>query len=195
MRIDPQSLSELDIYKLLVGIVVPRPIAWISTIDSRGIVNLAPFSAFTFVSNKPPLLQVGIWRENGRRKDTARNIFAQRCFVINIVSEKLLETAHATSAPYPPEASEAELLGVELMPGELISTPRIAGSPVQMECIFHSSIQYGSDGAEAIVGEVVRFHIDDELIGDGKIDQRRLAPVARLGGPTYATLGTILHMP
>lgn len=195
MQIDPQSLSEMAIYKLLVGIVVPRPIAWISTVDSRGIVNLAPFSAFTFVSNKPPLLQIGIWRENGRRKDTARNIFEQRCFVINVVSETLLATAHATSAPYPPEDSEAERLGVELLPGELISAPRIADSPVQMECVFHSSIEYGSDGAEAIVGEVVRFHVDDELIEDGKIDQQRLAPVARLGGPTYATLGPHLHMP
>lgn len=195
MHIDPTDLSALDVYKLLMGIVVPRPIAWVSTIDKGGLVNVAPFSSFTFVSNDPPLLQIGVWRENGLRKDTARNIFALRCFVINIVSKALLPTANATSARYAPHESEADLLGIGLLPSEAIAAPRIARAPIQMECVLHSSIEYGSDGAEAIIGEVVRFHIEDRLIEEGKIDQRELAPVARLGGPTYATLGEYLHMP
>ncbi len=195
MRIDPAGMDAAQLYKLLTGIVVPRPIAWVTTVGADGVVNAAPFSAFTFVSNKPPMILISVGRIDGRRKDTSRNIFAAKSFVVNIVSEALLPLAHASSAPYAPHESETEILGIELAPSERVRAPRIARSLVQMECVLHSSVEYGSEGSEAIVGEVVCFHVDDAIIDNGKIDQRRLAPVARLGGPTYATLGELLNMP
>ncbi|CAM3490349.1 Flavin reductase like domain-containing protein [Bordetella sputigena] len=192
MRIDAPQLTPQQTYKLLSGIVVPRPIAWISTLGPLGKVNLAPFSCFTFVSNAPPLLGINIGRKAGERKDTARNILAHQHFVVNIGDETLLDAMHDSAEEHPPEVSEADLLGLRTLPGAAIDTPRLADVPVSMECRFHSVTPYGDTGAEFFVGEVLVFHIRDGLARDGKIDTEALRPVCRIGGPNYASLGPIV---
>ncbi|ARP80045.1 flavin reductase [Bordetella genomosp. 8] len=192
MRIDAPELTPQQTYKLLSGIVVPRPIAWISSLGSHGKVNLAPFSCFTFVSNAPPLLGINIGRKAGERKDTARNILAQRHFVVNIADETLLDALHDSAEEHPPEISEAELLGLDTVPGVAIDTPRLAAAPISMECRFHSVTPYGDTGAEFFVGEVLVFHVRDGLARDCKIDTEALRPVCRIGGPNYASLGPIV---
>jgi flavin reductase (DIM6/NTAB) family NADH-FMN oxidoreductase RutF len=192
MRIAATELTPEQTYKLMSGIVVPRPIAWISSLGPAGQVNLAPFSCYTFVSNTPPMIGVNLGRKAGQRKDTARNILEQGHFVVNVGDESLLDAIHDSAEEHPPEISEAELLGLEVIAGEVIATPRLAAAPISMECRFHSVTPYGDTGAEFFVGEVLVFHIRDGLARDGKIDTAQLRPVCRIGGPNYASLGPIV---
>ena len=194
MFLDAGELSPEATYRLMSGIVVPRPIAWISTLSEAGVVNLAPFSCFTFVSNKPPLLGVNIGRKAGRRKDTGANIHALGEFVVNIGDASQLDAIHESSAEHPPEVSETELLGLATRPGTTIRVPRLADAPISMECRLERVIAFGATGAEFIVGEVTAFHLRDGLLRDGKVDTRALDPVCRIGGPNYATLGEIVTL-
>jgi flavin reductase (DIM6/NTAB) family NADH-FMN oxidoreductase RutF len=191
MQIPATDLNALQSYKLLTGVVVPRPIAWITTKSPEGVVNLAPFSAFTYVCAKPPMIGFSCGRKNGKRKDTANNIFASKEFVVHVVDASLLEVMHESSAEHPPEISEPDLLGLEYIPSERVAVPRLTAPGVAMECRFHQSMNLGETGAEFIVGEILLFHVRDDLISNGKIESARLNPVCRLGGPNYALLGQI----
>jgi len=186
---DPESL-----YKLLTGVVVPRPIAWVTTLGPKNIVNLAPFSCFTFVSSKPPLIGISIGRKQGVLKDTARNIHEHKEFVVNIADHSMVEAIHASAVEHGPSVSEVELLGLKVRSSQLIQTPCLADVPINLECRFHSTTQYGQTGSEFIVGEVVAFHVADNLISGVKINSELLRPVARLGGPTYGILGEIITL-
>jgi flavin reductase (DIM6/NTAB) family NADH-FMN oxidoreductase RutF len=131
VEVDPSFLDAEESYKLLTGVVVPRPIAWISTLGSNGQVNVAPFSAFTFVSTQPPMLAVSLGRRLGVPKDTARNIGSRREFVVNIANFELLDSLHQSGTEYPEEISEVELLNLKTLPGERIKTPPSCGSTSQ----------------------------------------------------------------
>ncbi|SEJ11299.1 flavin reductase family protein [Achromobacter sp. NFACC18-2] len=192
MHFPASDLNPEQTYRLMSGIIVPRPIAWISTINANGVVNLAPFSCYTFVSNQPPMVGINIGRKAGERKDTGRNIIENGHFVVNIADETLLDPLHESAQEHPPEISEAELLGLEVLAGEVIATPRLAAAPISLECRLHSVTPFGNTGAEFFVGEVVMFHIRDGLMQDGKIDTGRLRPICRIGGPNYASLGEII---
>ncbi len=194
MRILAADLNPQQTYKLITGIVVPRPIAWICTRSPEGVLNVAPFSAFTFVSNKPPMLGVNVGRKAGVMKDTGRNIHATGEYVVHIGDESLVQPIHESAVEHPPEVSEVELLGLQTLPSERIAVPRLAAPPVAMECRLHRAIAFGDTGSEFIVGEVVVFHLRDGLAVDGKIDSVKLNPLCRLGGPTYATLGRVIRM-
>jgi flavin reductase (DIM6/NTAB) family NADH-FMN oxidoreductase RutF len=194
MQLPADSLSAEATYRLLSGVVVPRPIAWITTLTETGIVNLAPFSCFTFVSNKPPLLGVNIGRKRGTRKDTGTNIHAMREFVVNIGHARQLNAIHESSVEHAPDVSEVELLGLATLPGVTVRTPYLAEAPVAMECKLDRVIEFGETGAEFIVGQVTMFHIRDGLYRDGKVQTKELDPVARIGGPNYATLGEIVTL-
>ncbi len=191
MKILGADLDAPQGYKLLTGVVVPRPIAWVTTCSPEGVVNLAPFSAFTYVSTKPPMIGFNAGRKAGRRKDTANNILATGEFVVHVVDESLLDAMHESSVEHPPEVSEPELLGLAWTASERVAVPRLVAPRVAMECRFHSATPFGDTGAEFVVGEVLVFHVRDGLIADGKIDSAQLNPVCRLAGPTYATLGRI----
>jgi len=193
MIVNAHELDAEQTYKLLTGVVVPRPIAWITTRSAAGVVNLAPFSAFTFVSTKPPLLGVNIGRKAGVRKDTAVNILAQGEFVVHIAHTPLVEPLHASAVEHPPEVSEVELLGLPTSPSTHLKVPRLQAAPVAMECRFHSATPFGDTGAEFFVGEVLCWHVRDGLLTQGKVDSFELDPLCRLGGPWYATLGERLH--
>jgi flavin reductase (DIM6/NTAB) family NADH-FMN oxidoreductase RutF len=193
MMVNSHELDAEQTYKLLTGVVVPRPIAWITTRSAAGVVNLAPFSAFTFVSTKPPLLGVNIGRKAGVRKDTAVNILAQGEFVVHIAHAPLVEPLHASAVEHPPEVSEVDLLGLQTSPSTHLKVPRLQAAPVAMECRFHSATPFGDTGAEFFVGEVLCWHVRDGLLTQGKVDSFELDPLCRLGGPWYATLGERLH--
>lgn len=191
MKILGEDLAAPQAYRLLTGVVVPRPIAWVTTVSADGVVNLAPFSTFTYVSTKPPMVGFNAGRKAGLRKDTANNILASGEFVVHVVDESLLGPMHESSVEHPPAVSEAELLGLEWVASERVVVPRLQAPRVAMECRLHSVTPYGDTGAEFIVGEVLVFHVKDGFIDNGKIDTLRLNPVCRLGGPNYATLGAI----
>jgi flavin reductase (DIM6/NTAB) family NADH-FMN oxidoreductase RutF len=183
------ELSPLENYKLLIGAIIPRPIAWVTTLGQGGIVNAAPFSAFTFVCSDPPMLGFNAGRRDGELKDTPRNVEAMKEFVVNIVSVPLAQQMHQTSADYPPGTSELVAVGLTAVPSRSIRTPGILEAPVRMECRLHAIHHFGVGPAWFMVGEVVAFHIRKDIIQNGKIDSFALDPLCRLGGPNYATLG------
>lgn len=191
MQLDPADLAAEESYKLITGIVVPRPIAWVSTLSSRGVVNLAPFSAFTFVSPKPPMLAISVGRKADVYKDTAHNILSTEEFVVHIADSTLMNAVHESSVEFPADVSEIEELGLETLASERIRPPRVARAPIAMECRFRQCIEFGETRSRLIVGEVVLFHIRDDLLRAGKIATEALDPIARIAGPNYARLGEI----
>lgn len=194
MRIDPAELGAERIYRLMTGVVVPRPIAWVTSLSAKGVLNLAPFSAFTFVSQKPPMLAISIGRKAGVWKDTAHNILDTEEYVIHIADTPLMSALHDSSVEHPPEFSEVEHLGLATVPSELIRVPRLKAPPVAMECRFRQCLEFGEAKSRLIVGEVVMFHIRDGLVNNGKVETRELDPIARIGGPRYARLGEIVTL-
>ncbi|MCC4309149.1 flavin reductase family protein [Alcanivorax marinus] len=194
MQIDTDSLSPQECYRLISGIVVPRPIAWITTQSPEGVVNLAPFSCFTFVSNSPLMVGINIGRKAGREKDTARNIRALDQFVVNIADWTMVEDVHASAVEYDAHESEVENLGLTALPSVTVTPPRLEKAPISLECKLHSVTGYGNTGAEFFVGRVTRIHVSDRLYEDGRIDTRALQPVCRIAGANYATLGEIRQL-
>ena len=195
ITLETAALEPEERYKLVIGAVVPRPVAWITSVNEQGLVNAAPFSSYNYVCHAPPMLAINIGLREGELKDTARNIMANGEFVVNVATESMLEPMHASGADYPPEVSEPAELGLQLLPGQFVRVPRLAASPVQMECRLERAIALGSGFSTLYIGEVVAFHVDEALYDQGRIDSVRMRPVARLGGPLYAGLGTIWNRP
>jgi flavin reductase (DIM6/NTAB) family NADH-FMN oxidoreductase RutF len=193
MHVDPRTLSADETYKLLTGVVVPRPIAWVTTLSANG-VNLAPFSTFTFVSPKPPMLAFSVGQRDGIYKDTARNILSLEEYVVHIADGALIEAVHGSAIEYPPEVSEIEMLGLATVPSLHVQPPRVAAAPIAMECRLRQCLEFGDTRSRLIVGEVLAFHFRDGLLQNGKINTKVLDPLARLAGPNYATLGEVVTM-
>jgi len=175
--------------------VVPRPIAWISTHNAHGLVNLAPFSCYTFVCSKPPMIGVNIGRRDGALKDTARNILDTREFVVNIGDESMLDAMHRSADEYAAGESETHLLGLASVASDLVGTPRLRDVPASMECRLHSVQEFGDTRAQFIVGEVVAFHFREGVCVKGRIDLAKLNPVGRIGGLQYCRIGPLVTMP
>jgi flavin reductase (DIM6/NTAB) family NADH-FMN oxidoreductase RutF len=194
MLIDPVDLAAEQAYRLITGIVVPRPIAWVTSLSAGGKVNLAPFSAFTFVAPKPPMLAISVGRKAGVYKDTAQNILARQDYVIHIADSSQMVAVHESSVEHPPEVSEVELLGLATEPGTRVAVPRLRDAPVAMECRFRQCLEFGDTRSRLIVGEVLAFHVRDGLIANGKIETEALDPIARIAGPRYARLGEIVTL-
>jgi flavin reductase (DIM6/NTAB) family NADH-FMN oxidoreductase RutF len=194
MQIDPGDLGAERIYRLMTGIVVPRPIAWVTSLSRKGVLNLAPFSAFTFVSQKPPMLAISVGRKGGIYKDTAQNILNNEEYVVHIADSSLMTAVHESFTEHPPDVSEVEELRLSTLPGERIKVPRLAAAPVAMECRFRQCLEFGETRSRLIVGEVLVFHIRDGLLNNGKIETEALDPIARIGGPRYAKLGEIVTL-
>lgn len=185
-----QDMEASMAYRLLTGVVVPRPVAWISTRSEQGLINVAPFSSFNYVAHSPPMLAVNInIEEDGRLKDTARNIEQTGCFVVNMPPAWAVDAVNDSSAPYPPQTSEAEVLDIPLLPGQRVAAPRIAWARAQMECVLRHRLPLGTGVNVLYIGEVMAFHLAHEVLDGRRVDSTALAPLARLGGPFYATLG------
>ncbi len=189
LRIDPASGSATDIYKLMIGMVVPRPIAFVSSLDEKGIRNLAPFSYFMACTADPPVVCfVSSYRKSETpTKDTLRNICATKEFVVNIVSEDFADKMNLTSAEVAPEVDEFELSGLTPIASELVRPPRVGESRAQMECRLRQLLPIGNapGGGTVIFGDVLRFHVDETIVDNYKIDPGKLKAIGRMGGPTY----------
>ncbi len=187
MIVDPATTAPLNIYKLLVGTVVPRPIAFVSTISPEGVANLAPFSFFTVASANPPVLCFTTsFREP--RKDTLVNVRATKEFVVNIVSEEFADKMNATSAEYPYGVDEFAVAGLTPVASDLVRAPRVKESHVNMECKLLQTVEVSNQplGGTLVLGEVVRFHINDAIIEEFRIDPDKLGAVGRMAGNTYS---------
>ncbi len=190
MEIDPRDVPWRDGYRLLIGSIVPRPIGWVST-HAHGVNNIAPFSFFNAVCASPMVVTFAPMRDSGTgdKKDTLENVEATGEFVINIVTESLLEKMDLTGVDFPPEVDEFAAVGLTAIPSRVVKPPRIAEAPVHLECRVLDVLHFGDGKAGAgslVIGEVVHFHARDDILDDGRISLERLRPVARLGGPLYA---------
>lgn len=196
MIIDPLNMTAKQNYKLLIGSVVPRPIAWVSTLSSEGVANLAPFSFFTVVSRNPPMLAFsvgeGVEERAGTVKDTLQNIRDNQEFVINIVTAPLANKMVKSGEHVPSEVDEFEYAGLTATESLAVSVPRLLEAPINMECKLHDIIQLGDD--HLVIGRLVKFHVKDELYQHGRINLEKLAPIGRLAG-NYAPVETIFSLP
>ncbi|SDI12104.1 NADH-FMN oxidoreductase RutF, flavin reductase (DIM6/NTAB) family [Planococcus glaciei] len=196
MAIDPKQNTERENYKLLIGSIIPRPIAFVTTQSEAGIVNGAPFSYFNIVSSNPPMVSLSIQRPKGELKDTARNIYGNGEFVVHIVDNENVAKINETAASLPPSESEVESANLTLIPSTAISVPGINESKVRMECRLVQAIPLGEgeSGSDLFIGEVVRFHVEEAIYENGRIDPRGLDAVSRLAGANYAAIGEIFSM-
>lgn len=192
LSIDPNQQTERENYKLLVGTVIPRPIAFVTSMSADGLVNAAPFSYFNIVSSDPPLLSVSVQSRAGVLKDTARNAIEAGEFVIHVVDESNVAEVNKTAASLPPEESEIDLTGLTLIPSEVVKVPSVEQAKVRFECQLEQAVELG--GTRLLIGKVVRFHIDESIYENGRINPETLKPVSRLAGTNYAKLGEIFSM-
>lgn len=189
MIIDPGAESPRNVYKVMIGAIVPRPIAFVSTLGTDGIRNLAPFSFFTAISANPPVICFSpmIRGSDSARKDTLRNIEATREFVVNIVSENFVQQMNTCSGEYPPEVDEFEVSGLTPVPSDMVRPARVKEARVNMECKLVQVVHVSERqlGGSIVLGEVLRFHVDDTIVEDFRIDPDKLSAVGRMGGATY----------
>jgi flavin reductase (DIM6/NTAB) family NADH-FMN oxidoreductase RutF len=189
MVIDPEGAGAANVYKLMVGVIVPRPIAFVSSISPEGVLNLAPFSFFTGISANPPVICFSpmVRGSDSQRKDTLHNIEATGEFVVNIVSEDFAERMNICSAEFPPDVDEFAVSGLTPEASDIVKPPRVRESRVNMECRLVQVVHVSAKplGGSLVMGEVLRFHIADELFSDYRIDPDVLRAIGRMGGPTY----------
>ncbi|HUD15176.1 MAG TPA: flavin reductase family protein [Terracidiphilus sp.] len=201
LSLNPADHPSRQVYKLMTGIIIPRPVALVSTVDSNGVANLAPFSFFTGVGSNPPtVLFCPVVRSRSTaadaqpdlrpdlRKDTLRNVEETREFVVNVVSEAIAAAANATAAEVPPEVDEFVLSGLTPLASQVVRPARVAESPAQMECrvlqVIYTSREPG--GGVIVLGEIVRFHVRKNLLADFRVDPAGLDAVGRMAGNTWA---------
>ncbi|MCL4116813.1 UNVERIFIED_CONTAM: hypothetical protein GTU68_022229 [Idotea baltica] len=190
--INSENLERKERYKLITSIITPRPIAFISSQDENGILNLAPFSFFNGVCSNPPCISIaiGVRPDNGENKDTLDNILKTKEFVVNSADEDIIKKVVDSAAGFPKEINEIEITKLNTLPSTLIKPPRIKESSVQMECKLYDHLQIG-DGAVGsttlVIGEIVYFHINKKILDNGKLTEH-YKPSARLGGISYANL-------
>jgi flavin reductase (DIM6/NTAB) family NADH-FMN oxidoreductase RutF len=198
MIIDVASADVVSVYRTLVGVVAPRPIAWVTTLDAAGRVNLAPFSFFNaFGANPPVVVFSPTLRRDGTKKDTLLNLESVGEFVLNAAVESVAEKMNATAKELPRGQSEAEFAGLTLVPSTKVRPPRVAESPVHLECKLCQimSIGDGPIAANLVIGQVLLMHIDDSVLDDhGAVDPRKLRPIARLGGDFYCRVSDLFEM-
>jgi flavin reductase (DIM6/NTAB) family NADH-FMN oxidoreductase RutF len=184
----------------LKALVVPRPIGWISSVDLAGRVNLAPFSFFNLVADSPPIVAFAPngAKPDGSVKDSRRNVEAVGAFVANLATWDLREAMNATSATLPAGMDEAKAAGLEMVPSSVVAPPRVAASPVALECRYLQTVQLPSldpDEPNAVLfGEVVGIHIADHLISDGRVDIAKAKPIARMGYSLYTVVTETFRM-
>lgn len=196
MQFDPEKLEQSAIYKLLTGSIIPRPIAWISTLDKNGVNNLAPFSYFNIVGEKHIMFSTA--KKNGKNKDTLNNILQNNEFVLNMVTENVVEAMNATSAELPSDEDEFTYASLTPINSVLIKPKRVKESKISFECkmIHNFSMPHPENkGATMIVGEIIMMHFDDDVLLDNyKINLETYKPVSRLAGSNYSKIGELFSI-
>lgn len=197
--LDPRSLTPATLYQHLIRLILPRPIAWVSTLSPSGVPNLAPFSFFTGVGSVPPTLAFcPANRRDGRPKDTLANLLAQGEFVVNLVPFALVGQMNQSAAELEPEQSEFLHAGLETAPSTVVQPPRVRLSPASLECrlLQHLPLGTGPGGANLVVGEIVHMHLDPDILDHrGLPDPARLDLVGRLGGQQYCRTSDSFELP
>jgi len=197
ISIDPKKITERENYKLLIGSIIPRPIAFVTTKSEQGVINGAPFSYFNIVSSNPPMISLAIQRPNGHLKDTARHIHYQEQFVVHIVDEDNVDQVNETAASLPVTESEIDRAHFTLIESQQIAVPGIQEAKVRMECrlVQTISLMNGEEQTgDLFIGEVVQYHIDETIYNEGRIDPRKLKAISRLAGSNYAKIGDIFAL-
>lgn len=199
VEFNPIDVPQRDLYKLLIGAVVPRPIAWVSTISPDGVPNLAPFSFFNGVASNPPSLVFSVsYRESTHQpKDTLANLQASSDFVVNMVTEPLATAMNITAGEYPPEVDEFQRAGLTPIPSIQVSAPRVAESPVQFECRLNQIVPIGEGpgSARLVIGTIVYIHIADAIYREPyKIDITAYQPIGRLAGSSYTRVNDLFEL-
>ncbi len=202
MQVDLRVPDPTTMYKLLIGCVVPRPIAWVSSVDADGVRNLAPFSYFMAITHDPPTIAFsssprGVEVPGTRgKKDTLRNVELTREFVVNVVDDDLAEQMNVTSGDYPAEVDEFTQAGLAAAPSVQVKAPRVAAAPINMECRVVRILPVGNLPHHLVIGEIVHLHVRDDVYdpATGRIDMRRLRPVGRLAGHQYTHVHDIFEM-
>lgn len=192
VSIRPEELSERDNYKFLIGSIIPRPVAVVTSVSEEAIINIAPFSYFNIVTSNPPIVSLAIQRKSGEMKDTARNIVTTKDAVIHIADETSLEDINQTAANLKATESELSLTNFTLGNSEEVSVPLIEELKIKMEVELYQHVPIGNDqevNADLLLLKIKKYHIVDELYHEGRIDPDLLNPVSRLAGNDYATLG------
>jgi flavin reductase (DIM6/NTAB) family NADH-FMN oxidoreductase RutF len=179
-EIVPSELTGRDPYFLITSLVVPRPIAWVSTVGESGVTNVAPHSYFNVISSNPWILH---FTSTGV-KDTLTNVRATGDFVVNLVGRDLAEKMNFTAADFPPGESEFEWAGLDAVPSNLVRSPRVGEAPVSFECKLNDIVSKGN--GHMVFGDVLMVHIEESLFTNGRVDPHKLKPVARLGGSQYS---------
>ena len=198
MIINPNDIEPKQRYKLLIGAILPRPIAWVSSMDLDGRLNLAPYSYFTVGARDPMTLLFShqVPGEAGSAKDTLRNIEAVPEFVINLTNEETAEQMNLTATVLPPGESEFEWAGLTPARSESIQVPRVAEAPIAFECKLQQivTVNDGPGGGHVIFGEVQRIHVRDDIYRDGYIDLTAFKPIGRLAGSGYTRVTDLFEM-
>jgi flavin reductase (DIM6/NTAB) family NADH-FMN oxidoreductase RutF len=194
LSIDPAQNTERENYKLLIGSVIPRPIAFVTSMSTEDVLNGAPFSYFNVVSANPPFISLSIQRSNEKQKDTARNIIDRKEFVVHIVDEENVEKVNQTAASLPPEQSEISIAALSPVASTNISIPGVLEAKIRFECILEHHLELGrgdTPTCDFIIGRIVQFHVQEDLYENGRINPRGLNAVSRLAGNDYAKIGEI----
>lgn len=190
MIYDPTEHPLLETHKLMIGSIVPRPIAFVSTLSKDGLENLAPFSYFNGICSNPPSIMFCPARRgyDGKTKDTLNNIRDTEEFAVNIVSEDFAEQMVSTSTDFEPEVNEFEVSGLTPVPCQKIAPPKVAEAKISFECKLNQIVPVGNEGPGGgfvVIGTIVLFHIDDDIYEDGYINLEKLRPIGRLAGNMY----------
>jgi len=191
LSLDPAAMAQRDRYKLLISLVIPRPIALVTTLGPTGIVNAAPFSFFNLFSESPPLCVLGLQSKPDKSlKDTSAHIRDRGAFVVNLVDEALGERMNICAIDFPPEISEIAAAKLTLLPSEKVAIPRIAEAPAALECRHYTTLEVSAERRLAI-GEIVHIHVREGIVDPEKlyVDMKQYHPLARLFGNFYASLG------
>jgi flavin reductase (DIM6/NTAB) family NADH-FMN oxidoreductase RutF len=192
MNVIPAELDHREFYRILIGAVGPRPIAWVSTLDRDGQLNLAPFSFFNCITSRPPLLgfSPGLRKikDESHQKDTLSNIRQTKEFVINVVTYELAEQMNLTSGEYGHDVDEFELAKLTPAPSEKVKPPRVAESPVNFECKLERIIDFGTEwpSSSLVIGEIVSIHMNERVVKEGRLDPDALDLIGRMGGNQYS---------
>lgn len=197
VEVDPAALRGRDGYKLLVGTILPRPIAFLTTRSAAGVLNAAPFSFFNGVASDPLILAVGIGpRPDGRPKDSAQNIAETGEFVVNLVDRALVDAMNICALALEPEEEETVAAGLQTVPSSVVGPPRLADAPAAFECTRHTVVEVGR-GHNIVLGQVVRVHYRAGIydVATGRIDLTALDPVSRLSGDAYGSLDGLFDLP
>jgi flavin reductase (DIM6/NTAB) family NADH-FMN oxidoreductase RutF len=192
MDVDPAALSPREAYRLMISCIIPRPIAFVTTLSRDGATNLAPFSFFNGVSSDPPVVSLAVAsKKDGSRKDTWRNIEETGEYVINVVVPELMDAVIVGAKELPHGVSELEMSGLKTLPSTKVKPPRLEASPINLECTLLRIVEV--EETALILGRVVMVHAKDEIVDGGRVDPKRLTFVGRLGDDLYCRVNDLFE--